>query len=462
MSKKVTAGIPKSVAWLSFLAFFSVLNETVFNVALPDMAVQFGISPSAANWINTSFILSFAIGTAVYGKLSDLYGVRRLLLTGVLMYGVGSLVGVLFHSSYAAVLIARFIQGAGISSVPALIMVIVAGSIPPKQQGRAFGLIGSVVACGESIGPVIGGVVTHYLHWFYLFALPMLTLLALPFFIRDLPGEPAKKGKLDLPGAVLMSAGIVTFTLFISLYDWMYLLTSLLLFLGFAWRIRKARQPFIEPSLFSRKAFILGVLTGSILLGLTAGYVSMVPYMMRTVHNLPTDLIGIGVLFPGTVSVVLFGILGGMLVDKRGNLFTMRIGIILLILSLLGTALFVELTPWLITGTLILTFGGLSFIKTVISTSVAGALRPEESGSGMGLLNFACFLGEGFGVAVVGGIMSRSWLVSPHLPGIGSSTAGLYSNLTLILIAAALIAGTVFLLVYKRVQHAPGSASKSE
>jgi len=452
----------KSILWLSFLAFFSVLNETVFNVSLPDIAAQFGISPASANWVNTSFMLTFAIGTAVYGKLSDVYGIKKLLRIGLLLYGAGSMIGILLHAYYPGVLAARCIQGAGISAVPALIMVIVARCIAPDQQGRAFGLIGSMVAFGEAIGPVIGGLITNYMHWSYLFILPMLTLLTLPFFIQTLPHEPMREGKTDVLGATLLSLGILAFTLFTTMFQWAFLLLSLLMFIGFTWRIRRAEQPFIEPHLFRRKTFIIGVLTGSILLGTVVGYVAMVPYMMKDVYQLPTSLIGASILFPGTVSVILFGFLGGICVDRRGNLFTMAIGIGLITVGFLSVALFVDQAPWLITGAMILTFGGLSFVKTVISASVAGSLHSEESGAGMGLLNFSCFLAEGIGVTLVGGLLTKPWLAFSFLPTVTKAAAFLYSNMMLFFLTVNVVGGLVFCAVYRRKIEATAISSSSE
>lgn len=442
----------KSIAWLSVLACFSVLNETVFNVALPDIAEQFGIMPSTANWVNTSFMLSFAIGSAVYGKLSDLYGVKKLLVFGLLAYGFGSMSGALLHTSFYGVIAARFIQGAGISAVPALIMVLVARSVSPDHRGKAFGLIGSTVAFGESIGPVIGGIITGYLHWFYLFILPMAALLTLPFFARVLPGEPSKKGKTDMLGAALLSLGMITFTLFASTYRIAFLPVGALLFIGFAVRIRHARSPFIEPSLFGKKTFIGGVLAGGVLLGTVAGYVSMVPYLMKNVYHMPASLIGIGILFPGTVSVILFGLVGGVLADKCGNRFAMIAGIGLLGVSFIAVSLFADRTPWFVTGAVILAFGGLSFVKTAVSAGVAESLGSEEAAAGMSLLSLVCFLAEGIGVAAVGGLLAQHWLAAPFLPTVTDAAAFIYSNMTLVFIAAIVIGGTAFLAVYGRRQ----------
>nr|WP_231503681.1 MFS transporter [Paenibacillus sp. 1-18] len=449
MEKSVEKRISKSLIWLCVLAFFSVLNETVFNVSLPDIAAQFGIEPSVANYVNTSFILSFAVGTAVYGKISDIYGIKKLFFISVLIYGGGSLIGLLFHFWFPALLAARFIQGAGASAVPGLIMVIVTRSIEKQHQGKAFGMIGSTVALGEGFGPVFGGWIADYIHWSYLFFLPMMTLVTLPFFLRTLTDEPVKKGGLDVPGCLLFVLGIVSFTLFTTHYEWWYLIISVILFIGFVLRIRGAKEPFLEPALFKRKRFIVGVLVGGILLGTVAGFMSMIPYMMREVHQMSTSLIGGSVLFPGTIGVIFFGIVGGSLVDRRGARFVMIAGLLLLGAGLLIVSLFADSTPWIISGALVLIFGGLSFVKTVISTIVAGSLSADESGSGMGFLNFSCFLAEGLGIAIVGGLLTQLRLNFPILPMVTDVAAYLYSNLTLLLLAAVIIGGAIFLIAFR-------------
>jgi DHA2 family metal-tetracycline-proton antiporter-like MFS transporter len=246
------------------------------------------------------------------------------------MYSGGSLLGLLSQFYFAGIIAARFIQGAGASVVPALIMVIVARYIGSEDRGKAFGLVGSFVAMGEGIGPAIGGVVAHYIHWSVLFMFPMMTLLSIPFFVHALPNEDRRKGKVDFLGALLLSLGIVMVTLYTTQFQMKYILFGFVLFVGFAIHILHTEQPFIEPSLFMNRKFILGFLTGCILLGTAAGFISMVPYMMKDVHHMTTDIIGGVIIFPGSMSVILFGIVGGTLVDKRGNTFVFYLGLFLI------------------------------------------------------------------------------------------------------------------------------------
>lgn len=91
-------------------------------------------------------------------------------------------------------------------------MVFVTRYIEPDHRGKAFGMIGSTVALGEGIGPVLGGLISEYVHWPYLFVLPMMTLVTLLAFLKTLPTEPSRKGKFDVYGVLILVPGIVTFT----------------------------------------------------------------------------------------------------------------------------------------------------------------------------------------------------------------------------------------------------------
>src|SRR5699024_4151280 len=107
------------------------------------------------------------------GKLSDQLGIKRLLLFGIIINCFGSVIGFVGHSFFSLLIMARFIQGAGAAAFPALVMVVVARYIPKENRGEAFGLIGSIVAMGYGVGPAIGGMISHYIHWSYLLLAPI-------------------------------------------------------------------------------------------------------------------------------------------------------------------------------------------------------------------------------------------------------------------------------------------------
>src|SRR5690625_2528400 len=109
----------------------------VLNFSLLVIAIDFIKQLPITTWLNTAFMLTCSIGTAVYGKLSDQLGIKRLLLFGIIINCFGSVIGFVGHSFFSLLIMARFIQGAGAAAFPALVMVVVARYIPKENRGKA-------------------------------------------------------------------------------------------------------------------------------------------------------------------------------------------------------------------------------------------------------------------------------------------------------------------------------------
>ena len=183
----------KLIPWINYLIFFTVVNETVFNVSTPKISEQFVLTPSGVSWMMTIFMVFFGIGSLIYGKLSDLYSPKGLIIIGVVIYNVGSILGFVMRFSYPWVILSRAIQGIGASAIPALVFVVIARYFEASERGKVFGTITSTVSFGIGVGPVVGGFVSGSLHWAYLFLIPLFTLISIPFFNRELPQEPRRE-----------------------------------------------------------------------------------------------------------------------------------------------------------------------------------------------------------------------------------------------------------------------------
>jgi DHA2 family metal-tetracycline-proton antiporter-like MFS transporter len=210
--------IKKSVLWIYYVIFFAVLNESVFNVSTPSIAEQFGLDASGVSWVVTIFFIVFGMGMVIFGKLSDIYSIKKLITIGISLYAFGSILGFVCQSWYPAVILSRAIQGAGGSAIPALIFVMVARFFTVKERGRMFGIITSTVSFAIGIGPVLGGYIAGSFHWAFLFLVSVPVVIAIPFFQRFLPVEPRKTGKLDVVGAVLLGIVISMLILFTTIY----------------------------------------------------------------------------------------------------------------------------------------------------------------------------------------------------------------------------------------------------
>ncbi len=433
----------KALPWIVFLVFFGVLNETVFNVSIPAIARQYALSPSGVSWVMTTFIVFFGIGSVIYGRLSDIFSLKRLIVIGVIIYAGGSLTGFIFQAFYPVVIAARAVQGAGASAIPALIMVIVARFFPPEVRGRVFGSITSTVAFAAGIGPVLGGFVSGTFGWTYLFLIPLVTLVSIPFFFRVLPEEPRREGGMDLLGACLIGLGVGACVLFLSFTAWYYLAASILALGLFIAHIRRSSSPFIEPSLFKNRRFRTGLFVGFIVFSTAIGIIFLIPLMLNGLRGLSTRAIGL-IMFPGAISGVVFGTVGGNLADKKGNGFVIAIGIASLVVSLLLISFLLGFVPWLIAAALFLTFVGFTLVQTALVNSVSQTLEVHQTGVGMGVFNLVTFVSGAVGTALVARALESHWLDFRLLPLVSEDKAVAYSNLLVVFAVLIGLGGLVY------------------
>ncbi len=438
----------KLVPWITYLIFFAVLNETVFNVSTPMIARQFALTPSGVSWMMTIFMVFFGIGSVIYGRLADIYSMRGLILVGVVIYSIGSVLGFALQSSYPLVIAARAIQGIGGSAIPALIFIIAARYFEPSERGRIFGLITSTVSLAIGLGPVLGGFVSGTLHWPYLFLIPLLMLVSIPFFNRELPREPRRRGTVDIPGAMLVATSVGTLIVYLNFSAWYYLVAFLGLLFLFVLRIMTAADPFIKPSLFMNARFRSGVIVGFCLFSVVIGTIFLIPLMLNDIHHLSSSQIGL-VLFPGAISSVVFGPIAGRLSDRRGNSFVVAIGLALLATSILVMAVLLSISALIIAAALLLTYVGFSLFQTAMINAVSQTLDEQETGIGMGLFNLVGIISGAVGTALVGKILTGGWLDFRILPVAGIAKGFGYTNVMLAFAVVVILGGALYLRSFR-------------
>ena len=440
-SPPINAG--KTLPWLIYLVFFAVLNETVFNVSTPAISKAFGLTPSGVAWVMTSFIVFFAMGSVIFGRLSDIFSIRRLILIGIFIYAGASAAGFAVQAFYPGVVAARAIQGAGASALPALIMVIA------EERGRVFGTITSVVAFAAGVGPVIGGLVSGTLGWPFLFAIPLLTLVSIPFLTRQLPSEKRREGGVDIFGAFLVAVGITALIFFLSFSSWYYLAASAAAIAVLVIHVRRTPNPFIQPSLFRNVRFRAGMIAGFLVFSASIGIIFLIPLLFTSLRGLGTKEIGL-LMFPGAISGVVFGRLGGTLADSRGNRLVMGIGILLLVVSLLLISFLLGLSPWFVSAGLLLTYIGFTLIQTALINSVSQTLDMRETGTGMGLFNLVTFISAAVGTALVARVLASGWFDFRLNPLITEEKAFGYSNLMVAFAVVIAAGGVIYFFRYKK------------
>ncbi|MBA2520151.1 MAG: MFS transporter [Chloroflexia bacterium] len=393
----------------------SVLTASMLNVVLPVIRVDFGASPAAVGWVITGFALAYAIGIPLYGRLSDVFGVRRLFALGLLGFAVGGLICALAPS--LPVLVAgRVVQGIGGAVVPALSTVSIAKVLPPGQRGGALGLIASGVGVGTGLGPIVGGVVEEAAGWHYLFyGTLVVALLLIPGVLRVLPdGGSGGERRFDLTGGVLLglTAGLFLFGItqgqaagFGAVSAWGSFLGSALAAAGFVWRITGTPDPFVAPALFRNRAYVAALIVGFCSMFAYLATLLTVPQLVSEVNALGPAAAGL-VLTPGAVGLAAFSPWSGRLSDRVGVRIPILVGLTIFGGSVLFLSTFAGASPLVIAlGVLGVGIGG-ALVTPATTNAAANALSEADVAVGLGIYQGAFFLGGGTGAAVIGAVLA--------------------------------------------------------
>ncbi|WP_323614174.1 MDR family MFS transporter [Pseudomonas putida] len=269
----MTAALPptalRSVLTALMLAIFlGALDQTIVAVSLPAISARFNDVGLLA-WVISGYMVAMTVAVPIYGKLGDLYGRRRMILTGISLFTLASIACALAQDMQQLVL-ARVLQGIGAGGMVSVSQAIIGDFVPPRERGRYQGYFSSMYAAASVAGPVLGGWLTEYLSWRWVFWINLpLGLAALWAIHRALEGMPVQRrqAQVDYVGAVLLILGLGSLLLGITLVGQGHAWTAptvMALFacagLGTALFIgheRRCQEPLLPLGLFGNRVAVL-------------------------------------------------------------------------------------------------------------------------------------------------------------------------------------------------------------
>ncbi|MEX2426316.1 MAG: MFS transporter [Thermomicrobiaceae bacterium] len=390
--------------------FISVLNTNMFNVALPAIGREFDMSPGGLGWVVTSYSLVFGIGTPFYGRLADIYGLRRMFMIGLVIFSIGS-VACMLAPEYYMLIGARIIQAAGTAAIPALGTAAIFRVIPAERRGTATGYIAAMVGIGSAIGPSLGGAITQIVSWRGLFIFGALLIIAVPLSRRILPDdETNSESTLDLPGGFFLGImiaglliGITNLESFGIASPWVLapLAVAVSGFLLLNYRIRNHDDPFIPPDLLGNRNYRMLVFIGFAMLLTHMGTLVTVPLLLDSVQGISSARIGL-VMLPSAVVLSIVGPIAGRLTDRIGALAPMRTGITMSFIALLLMSSFgTSGSALTVTFILLLTGLGMGLANSPMINSVSLILPRARTGIGISIFHMTFFLGGAFGATMI-------------------------------------------------------------
>src|SRR5215211_4463150 len=199
-----------ALAVIALAQFMVIMDTSIIGVALPEIQADVGFTPDSLSWVFNAYVIAFGGLLLLGGRLSDLYGAKRIFSLGWAVLAAGSLAAGLAESTGVEIA-ARAVQGAGAALIApsALTLLMMLFGSNPKELTKAFAIYGAAAPAGGTAGVFLGGVITEWIRWPWVFYVNLpIALLVLALTPGLMPSSAARRGSIDLAGAITATAGL--------------------------------------------------------------------------------------------------------------------------------------------------------------------------------------------------------------------------------------------------------------
>jgi EmrB/QacA subfamily drug resistance transporter len=411
------AAIMKIIAGIMLAMFLSALEQTIVAPALPTIGVHLGDIESLS-WVVTAYLLSATAVTPLFGKLSDIYGRRTILLICVAIFIVGSVACAVAPTMWALIA-ARALQGLGGGGILPLAQTIIADLVPPRERARYQSYSAVMFMFASVIGPLLGGVLTDRVHWSLIFWINLpLGAAALIITYRSLHKLPRheRPHRLDVIGAALMVAAAIILMLAMTWggtrYPWMswqiaaLLVASAVSWVLFALRLANAAEPLIPLTVLREPVVTRIVAVAFFSIGAIIGLSIYVPLYLELVLGASPSVSGLA-LISFTAGTVIGAFAAGRSLGRDQHY--KRLPMAGLAVASASLAVLAAAPSGLALGgvsvMLFLCGGGIGMMYPLTTVLIQNAVLPHQFGVVTGTLNFFRLLGGTIVVAGLGAIV---------------------------------------------------------
>lgn len=314
---------------IAVAAFMASLDSTIVNISLPGIAASFGADIGLISWVVLAYLLTLAGFLLILGRLADMYGFKRVFIIGFALFTLGSLACGL-STTIGHLIAFRALQGIGGAALDALAPAMIVLYLPKESRGRVIGVLATVVSLGIAAGPILGGFITEYSswHWIFFINVPIgIAAVALAFWLLPKDTLPPATGGFDYAGSILIITALVSMlyplnrglefgwtspviigSFFVSVCCWVL----------FVLHERRSASPLVDMRLFGSKNFVLGNVAGLMLMLVDCGTLFLMPFFLENVKEIPVEIAGLILAVPA-ISLMIVGPFAGGLSDRCGS-----------------------------------------------------------------------------------------------------------------------------------------------
>lgn len=405
------------LAILAIGIFMATLDSSIVNISLPTIARYFGVPLNGAiEWVIIAYLVAVAGVLLTTGRVADMIGRKPIWITGLVVFTVGSAIcGA--SVSLGMLIVARALQGLGGALIMAISPAMLTSAFPPQERGRALGLNAIFVALGVSVGPTLGGIITEYFTWRWIFYVNVpIGIIGIIATIRVLKEQvQRKRERFDPAGALLLAVGLIGLTLGLSFgQEWGWnspllittLATSVIALAALVMVERRISAPVIDFSMLRNRVFFSANI--SLILSFLALFAVsfMMPFYLEELRGFSTLQAGL-LLTPLPLTIAVIAPFSGSLADRFGTRWLAAGG---LTLACIGLVLISQLNEqssvFDIVWRLVVTGMGQAIFQSPNNSALMGAAPRGRQGIASGFLATGRVVGQSVSVALAGAIFT--------------------------------------------------------
>jgi len=410
---------PYSVRWalasLSLSILLPSLGTSIANVGLPSLARGFDAAFQDVQWIVLAYLLAITTLIVSVGRLGDVTGRRRLLLTGILLFTLASVLCSLAPTLWLMIA-ARALQGLGAAIMMALTMAFVGETVPKTRTGSAMGLLGTMSAIGTALGPSLGGLLIACFGWpaIFLVNVPLglaTFVLAYRHLPDDIGGRKKDRAGFDMVGTLLLALTLSAYALAMTIGHGSFglLNLALLLIAGFGAGLfvfaeAGTASPLIQLAVFRDRVRTASLAMNGLVSTVMMATLVVAPFYLSRTLGLNEALVGT-VMSIGPVISILSGVPAGRLVDRLDTPFVVAAGLVAMAIGSIALAVLPGIAGY-IAGIALLT-SGYQLFQAANNTAVVADVQPDQRGVISGVLNLSRNLGLITGASVMGAVFAH-------------------------------------------------------
>jgi EmrB/QacA subfamily drug resistance transporter len=428
--------IMKALSGLLLVLFVAMISATVVSNALPQIIGALGGTQSQYTWVVTASLLTSTASTPIWGKLADLFSKKMLVQVSIVVFIAGSVICGLAQNT-EQLIAARAFQGLGMGGLQALVQVVIASMIPPRERGRYNGYLGGVMALATVGGPLLGGLIvdTSWLGWRWCFFIGA-PIAVIAFFLlqKTLHLKTVRRpgAQIDYLGATLIAAGVSVLLIWVTFVDhsfaWMSWQTAVMVGGGVVllalavWVESRVREPIVPLHIVRQRTPALAILASlAVGMAMFGGSVFLGQYFQIGRGYSPTKA---GLLtIPMMAGVLVSSTIAGLLITKSGKIKPYIItGTIVLVAGFAALATIDHETNLVyISAAMALVGVGVGMSMQNLVLAVQNTVSLSDIGSASSSITFFRSLGGTIGVSVLGAVLANkvSSSISEHLAAAG-------------------------------------------